>query len=293
MNTPVEHREGTIRGCGEIDLFVQTWLPVGAVRGVVAIVHGIGEHSGRYGYLVPRLVDRGFAVAGLDNRGHGRSGGTHGHIDTWTEYREDVHTFLHYIEAKFLRLPVFLYGHSLGALIVTDYVLFHPEGIDGLIVSGHPLRPTGAVKPVLVLLARLLSRYMPKVSFDLGVDDNALSRDAEVVKAYREDPLVHRHVTARWGTETLAAVDRVRARASEIRMPLLVLHGGADKINSVEGSRELFEKVASTDKQLIIYPGGSHEPHNDLDRERVASDVIEWVLERSIPDFPPREVVSI
>jgi len=289
VNTPVEHREGTIRGSGEIDLFVQTWLPVGAVRGVVAIVHGIGEHSGRYGYLVQRVVDSGFAVAALDNRGHGRSGGTHGHIDSWSDYREDVHTFLHYVSAKFPRLPLFLYGHSLGALIVSDYVLFHPEGLDGLIVSGHPLRPTGAVKPLLVFLARILSRYKPETAFDLGVDDNALSRDPEVVQAYRDDPLVHRRVTARWGTETLAAVDRVRARASEIRMPLLVLHGEADKINSVEGSRELFDMASSTDKQLIVYPGGYHEPHNDLDRERVASDVIEWIQKRSIPASSLRE----
>lgn len=281
MNTPTEHREGRILGRGDVELFVQTWSPTGAIRGVVAIVHGIGEHSGRYDYLVQRLVERGFAVSALDNRGHGRSAGTHGHVDSWDDYREDVHSFIHYVSARFLRLPLFLYGHSLGALIVTDYVLFHADGLNGLIVSGHPLRPAAVAKPMLIFLARLLSRYRPLTSFDLGLDDNMISRDPDVVKAYREDPLVHRRVTARWGTESLAAVDRVRARAAEIRMPLLILHGGADKINSADGSRELFEKASSSDKELIIYPGGFHEPHNDLDRERVASDVIEWIMERS------------
>ena len=282
MNTPsMEHREATLRRSGDVDLFVQTWQPTGAIRGVVALVHGIGEHSGRYGYLVERLVGAGFAVVALDNRGHGRSGGVHGHIDSWSEYREDVHAFLNYVSAHFMRLPLFLYGHSLGGLIVTDYVLFHPDGLDGLIVSGHPLRPTGSAKPILVLLARILSKYKPTISFSLGLDDNTLSRDPEVVRAYKEDPLVHRRVSARWGTETLATIDRVRARAGEIRLPLLILHGGADRINSVDGSRELFGLASSPDKQIRIYPGGYHESHNDLDRELVATDVIEWLIDHA------------
>jgi alpha-beta hydrolase superfamily lysophospholipase len=281
MKTPAAHTEGKIRGYDDVSLFEQTWLPAGDPRGVVALVHGIGEHSDRYGYLVKRLNDSGFAVCALDNRGHGRSGGVKGHVNTWADYREDLHVFMRYVIAKFPNIPVFLYGHSLGALIVTDYVLFYPDGIYGLIVSGHPLRPTGSAKPILIKIARVLSRYLPEFSLSLGLDDNTLSRDPAVVKAYREDPLVHRRVTARWGTEALAAVDRVRERAGEIRCPLLVLHGGADKINSPEGSRELYEKSSSGDKELFIYPGGYHEPHNDLDREKVASDVIAWLEARS------------
>jgi len=281
MKTPAAHTEGKIRGYDDVSLFEQTWLPAGDPRGVVALVHGIGEHSDRYGYLVKRLNDSGFAVCALDNRGHGRSGGVKGHVNTWADYREDLHVFKRYVIAKFPNIPVFLYGHSLGALIVTDYVLFYPDGIYGLIVSGHPLRPTGSAKPILIKIARVLSRYLPEFSLSLGLDDNTLSRDPAVVKAYREDPLVHRRVTARWGTEALAAVDRVRERAGEIRCPLLVLHGGADKINSPEGSRELYEKSSSGDKELFIYPGGYHEPHNDLDREKVASDVIAWLEARS------------
>jgi alpha-beta hydrolase superfamily lysophospholipase len=281
MKTPAAHSEGKIRGHNGVGLFEQTWLPAGEPRGVVALVHGIGEHSNRYGYIVKRLSDAGFAVCALDNRGHGRSDGVQGHVDTWADYREDLHLFMRYVIAKFPNIPIVLYGHSLGALIVTDYVLFYPDGIKGLIVSGHPFRPTGAAKPILIKIARVLSRYLPEFSLSLGLDDNTLSRDPAVVKAYREDPLVHRKVTARWGTEALAAVDRVRERAGEIRMPLLVLHGGADKINSAEGSRELYEKTSSGDKELIIYPDGFHEPHNDLDREKVASDVIAWLEART------------
>jgi alpha-beta hydrolase superfamily lysophospholipase len=286
MKTPAGNIEGTIHGHDGIALFEQTWRPEGPVRAVVALVHGIGEHSGRYGYLVERLTAAGFAVAALDNRGHGRSAGQRGHIESWADYREDVRMFFRYVHATFPSRPVFLYGHSLGALIVTDYVLFHPDGIEGVILSGHPLQPASAAKPLLILAAKLLSRFSPTTSLSLGLSDETLSRDPEVVKAYREDPLVHRKVTARWGTEALDAVDRIRARANEIELPLLILHGGDDKINSVEGSKELLQLASSTDKKLIVYPGGYHEPHNDLDAERVASDVIEWLNARS--DAPAR-----
>jgi alpha-beta hydrolase superfamily lysophospholipase len=272
-----EHRETTFQGAGGLELFLQTWQPEGAIRGVVAIVHGLGEHSGRYPVLVDALVENGFAVATFDNRGHGRSSGDRGHIDSWGDYREDVHEFLRYTRSHFINLPLFLYGHSLGALIVTDYVLFYPDGLDGLIVSGHPLQPTGAKKPHLVFLAKILSRYRPKFSFPLGLDPDTLSRDPAVVQAYKSDPLVHPKVTARWGMEALAAVDRVRDRASEIRMPLLIVHGGADRINSAEGARELLKLASSTDKTLHVYPGGYHEPHNDLDRQTVVRDIVEWL----------------
>lgn len=277
----IEHRETTFHGAGGLELYLQMWTPNGALRGVVAIVHGLGEHSGRYATLVSSLTENGFAVATFDNRGHGKSPGLRGHVDNWAEYREDVHEFLRYTSAHFLRLPLFLYGHSLGALIVTDYVLFYPHALSGLIVSGHPLIPTGAAKPHLILLAKILSRVRPKFVIPLGLDPSALSREPAVVEAYRTDPLVQTRVTARWGTEALAAVDRVRARAREIRMPILIVHGGADAINSSDGAKELLDLVSSRDKTLRVYPGGRHEPHNDLDKENAVRDIVEWISARS------------
>ncbi len=276
----IEHRETTFHGAGGLELYFQAWQPNGALRGVVAIVHGLGEHSGRYSSLVEALTDHGLAVTTFDLRGHGKSPGLRGHVDSWSEYREDVDEFLRYTSSHFMHLPLFLFGHSLGALIVTDYVIFHPDRLAGLIVSGHPLRPTGAAKPHLLLLARILSRYKPKFVIPLGLDPSALSRDPAVVEAYRNDPLVQTKVTARWGTEALAAVARVRARAMEIEMPVLIVHGGSDEINSVEGSRELLDLVMSTDKTLRVYAGGRHEPHNDLEKEEAITDIVDWISTR-------------
>jgi alpha-beta hydrolase superfamily lysophospholipase len=240
-------------------------------------VHGISEHSGRYAAVVDGLTAAGFVVCAFDLRGHGRSEGQRGHIDRWSQYRGDVTAYLKQVNARYPGLPVFIYGHSLGALIVAEYVLSNPAGLEGMIVSGIPLIPTGVAKKPLVLLARSLSHVWPTFSVSLGVDGTRLSRDPAAVKAYDEDPLVHHTATARWGTETLDAIDRVKSRMSEIGLPILILHGEADPVNSVEGSKELFAAVSSKDKELHTYPGGKHEPHNDIVREQVVADVEKWL----------------
>jgi alpha-beta hydrolase superfamily lysophospholipase len=274
----------TFIGSDGVELHSSCWRPRGEPAAVVALVHGIGEHAGRYTTLVTHLTAAGFAVCGFDHRGHGTSPGRRGHIGSWAEYREDVRAFLAVTAKQFPGRPMFLYGHSLGALIVTEFVIAYPGSeLAGLIVSGIPLQPKGVAKPHLVALARGLSRVWPTFSVSLGVDGSRLSRDKDVVREYDEDPLVHHVGTVRWGAETLGAIDRVRSRAATIRLPVLILHGGDDKVNSVEGSKELFEKISSSDKKLIIYPGGAHEPHNDIVRDQVASDVIEWLNGHVVP----------
>ncbi len=168
----------------------------------------------------------------------------------------------------------------MGALIALDYVLAYPDGLAGLVVSGVPLQPSGVAKRHLIALARILSRIVPAFSISLGLDVAGISRDPAAVKAYRDDPLVHSLASMRWGTEVLASIDRVRLGAAEIRLPILILHGGADPINAVDGSRELHEAVSSDDKSLRIYPGTLHEPHNDLDRATVSEDVRRWLSGR-------------
>ena len=278
-----ERSLGSFRFAGAegLQLVGACWPPRGdageAPRAVVALVHGISEHSGRYSAVVDHLTESRFAVCAFDLRGHGKSPGRRGHIDSWSQYRDDLSAFLDQVRARSPGIPVFIYGHSLGALIVAEYVLWHPDGLAGMIVSGIPLRPAGVAKLPLVLLAKSLSRIWPTFSVSLGVGGSRLSRDPEIMRAYNEDPMVHHTGTARWGTETLAAIARVRSRMSEIRLPILILHGGADPVNSVQGSRELYESVSSADKELQVYPGGMHEPHNDVNRGEVVKDVEKWL----------------
>lgn len=276
----MQGQEGFYTASDGQGLYYQSWRP-DKPKAVLLVVHGFGEHSGRYVNLVNHLVPQGYALYIPDLRGHGRSPGQRGHIDSWRDYWLDLTFFRNFVEIFEPTLPMFLYGHSLGSLIVLDYLEKQPLGLRGAIVSGVLLEPGETAKPLLVAIARLLSQYWPTFSLKLGLDTKALSRDSDVVQAYRSDPLVHGRASARWGTEVLQTIESVKANVKDIRDPLLILHGGADAINKVEGARWLFREIPFTDKELRIYPEGFHEPHNDLDKTQVLQDVVEW-LERHI-----------
>ena len=284
---------------GGLELFYRAWRPADDTRASVVIAHGLGEHGGRYGRLVDALVTRGFAASAMDHRGFGRSPGPKGHVNSWAEYRTDLGGFLDLARQADPGVPLFLYGHSMGALIALDYALeasaerpgapgSPPSGgsipdersLRGLILSGVPLKPVGVAKPWLVLVAKALSRILPRTALRPGVDAGALSRDPEVVRAYEEDPLVHRRATARWGVEALSAIERANGRLPELKLPLLVVHGGDDPLNSPEGSRLVAERAGSADATLRIYRGVRHEPHNDLAWEAAVRDVADWIEAR-------------
>ncbi|MCJ7513492.1 MAG: alpha/beta hydrolase [Anaerolineales bacterium] len=271
------HLQDRFEGYGGTALFVQGWLPDGEARAHLAIVHGIAEHSGRYSNVVTHGTRGGFAVWGFDLRGHGRSEGRPGHIRSWAEYRNDLSAFLAYISDPRPEAPCFVLGHSLGALIVLDYVQTSSDGPTGAIISAAPIEPTGVARPHLVALARLLSTVWPTFTLNLGLAGKALSRDPEVAAAYESDPLVHKVATARWGSECLAAVKRVKSQPQAIRLPSLFIHGGKDPLNLARGVSAFFEQLTIEDKLLRLYPDSLHEPHNDLDAAVVVGDIFAWV----------------
>lgn len=282
----IVHSVGSFRGAGGLHLHYQHWrsdtTPPAAI---LALVHGFGEHSGRYGNVVEHLTERGYAVYGFDNRGHGRSPGQRGHINAWAEFREDVGAFLSLIGEREPGLPLFLMGHSLGGLIVLDYALHHPEGLAGVIASGPVLGPPD-ISPALLMLSRLLSRLWPRFSLSAGLDAGSLSRDPSVVQAYRDDPLTHDRASARLGTEMAAAVRWTQAHAADLRLPLLIVHGGADRLVPPEYSRLFFENVTFADKERHEYEGVYHEPHNDIEARRVLDDISAWLDRHRVRDGP-------
>lgn len=273
----MEHQQGKFQGSGELELFYQSWQPDEAVKAALVFVHGTGDHSGRIMNLVNPLVEHSFAAYGFDLRGYGRSPGRKGHINAWTEYREDVGAFLGLVETQRPGVPLFLMGYSLGAAIVLDYILEQPANLRGAILSGAPIEPAGVATPVQVAIARLMSKIRPTFAIQMTNDIHGVSRDETVLQALDQDPLHHSWVTARWGTESLAATERIRRRAGDIRLPVLFIHGGDDPFNLVRGTQKYFEQIPYPDKTLKIYPGSRHETHNDLDHAQVAGDIIEWM----------------
>jgi alpha-beta hydrolase superfamily lysophospholipase len=273
------HSEGTFKGADALLLYQQSWRPEGKAKANIAIVHGLGEHSGRYQNVVETFVPQGYAVWGLDLRGHGRTPGPRGHIDSWAQIREDVRAFLDMVMEADTGTPLILYGHSLGGLIVLEFVLHEDPGIQCLIVSA-PSLDTSGISPIKVAMAKMLSRVMPGLTLETGLEVAALSRQPEVVEAYVSDPLVHSKGTARMGAETFAAMAWTLEHAAEMSMPVLVIQGDADRLVSPKVVAEFFEKLTTPDKTLLQYPGGYHEPHNDLDKEKAFEDMLRWMEAR-------------
>jgi alpha-beta hydrolase superfamily lysophospholipase len=271
---------GNFEGLDKTQLFYQIWMPETTPRAILVIIHGICEHSRRYSNLVEGLVVKGFALASFDLRGHGQSSGKRGHINTWSDYRSDVTAFLNLLQEMHPGIPRFIYGHSLGSLIVLDFIIHSNDGLSGAILSSAPIVPFGVTKPHLVAIARLMSRVWPAFPVALNLDPQDISRDQTVVDAYRNDPQVFRTVTARWGTESMDTLELVKSNAAEIQLPVLFIHGGDDPLHSVEGVRQYLQKINRSDQKLIVYPGSLHEPHNDFDYLKVASDIEKWMAER-------------
>lgn len=278
----VPRLENRFSGAQGLSLFYQAWYPPDVATAVVALVHGFGEHCDRYSTVTTALTQAGYAVFGFDNQGHGRSEGQRGHINRWQDYRDNVSAFLAKVRHHEPSLPLFVLGHSLGGLIVLDFALASPQGLAGIVVSGPPIRPTGIAKPYLVAIARVLSGIWPRFSMDVGAGAETLSRDPAVVNQTQDDPLTHSMATVRWGSECLVAIANVRRNIHKLQAPILLVHGSADKVNDVKGSQEIFERITS-DKTLRIYPGSYHEPHNDLDRNQVMNDLVQWLNEHLAP----------
>lgn len=277
---PVSAGEGTFAGHGGVTLHYRSWRPAHP-RAVLVIVHGLAEHSGRYDNVVQYLAPRGYAIYAFDLRGHGRSHGQRGHVDAWGEYRADLGTFLARVAQWEPNLPCFLLGHSMGGVIVLDYVIEHPGGLTGVIVSAPALGRIALPRPLLAL-AYVLNRVRPRFSVRLPLSPGAVTRDPQMMDSIDADPLIHDRGSARLGVELRRAGRRVEARARELRVPLLILHGGADRLVPLEGSRRFARRVLYPDKELLEYPGGYHELFNDVIRERVLADVERW-LARHLP----------
>jgi alpha-beta hydrolase superfamily lysophospholipase len=282
----------TIRTADGLDLAALSLLPAGPPRAAIAMVHGFGEHAGRYAALHRALIDAGFAVGAADLRGFGRSPGARGHIERWDDYRADAAAIVAHAAALAPGRPVFLFGHSMGGLIVLDFALERPAGLAGVIASGPALLQAGGRRPLMALAARLLSRLAPRMGTELGLDPRGLSSDPAEVEAYLADPLVHGRATMRWGAEILSTMAATLDRAPVFPRPLLLLHGAVDPINSAEGSRRFHQACGHADRTLRLYDRSRHEVHHDVDRMQFQRDLLRWLRERAMRARPADDAAS-
>jgi alpha-beta hydrolase superfamily lysophospholipase len=259
-------------------LYAQGWSPP-QTKAVVCIVHGFAEYGGRYAHVAERLGREGYAVLALDQFGHGRSEGPRGYSPSLDASLDSIRILLEEAEKRFPGVPKFLYGHSMGGNMVLNYLLRRKPNIKGAIATAPWLKLGFDPPAVKLFLARIMKNIYPKWPEKADLDTNALSRDKEEVRKYNTDPLVHN--TARAGTffDTYNAGLWAIDHASELTVPLLIMHGTEDKLIAHSGS-ELF--VAAAPKNLVTFkslPGYYHEIHNEpaAEREKVFVEIINWL----------------
>lgn len=249
-------------------------------RALVAIVHGLGEHSGRYGALASALVERRFTVVALDLPGHGDAVGPRGDVRSWAFLRDKVipamFTVTRGMPGQPADLPVVLLGHSLGGVLALDYALAHPKTLLGLVVSGPALKsaPPPGWK---LMLAWMAHKVAPSAGFPHGLDESGISRDPEVLQARDRDPLVHDKMSPRFYFGFEEARKRIFAEARRLAVPTLILQGAADRVVNPSGALEINGLAPHGMARLFTYRDGYHEVFNDLDRERAIRDLVGWL----------------
>lgn len=264
-----------------LKIMTEHWLPK-EYKAIVVVVHGYGEHSGRYRHVIRALTDAGYAVFTLDHRGHGQSEGLRAYFDSFDQPVNDLRDYINNIREDHDEERLFILGHSMGALITLAYTLRYPEGLAGIIVSAPPVNADANVSPALVRLGNILTKVIPKQPFVKLVPLETLSRDPDVIRAFEKDPLTYKgNMRVRMGTALNDTAKWVRERLEELKLPMLVLYGEDDKLVNPSGSQLLYEKATSADKTLKSYPELRHEILNEPEREIVIADIIAWLDARA------------
>ena len=271
--------EGRFAGAGGVAIYCQSWLPEIEPRAAVVIVHGAGEHSGRYPHVAARLVADGYAVHALDHRGHGHSGGSRALIDRMDNAVADVDSLVLRVIARHPGTPVFMLGHSMGGTVALCYTMRHQDRLAGLILSA-PLAALEAASPTMRLTGKLLSAVAPRRGL-IAVDSALVSRDPEVVRAYESDPLVHHgKLPARTVAELALAVESFPDGVGAIQLPTLILYGTADRLCPPSGSVMVGDRIGSDDVTVRAFDGLYHEILNEPEQGAVLDALCSWLYER-------------
>jgi alpha-beta hydrolase superfamily lysophospholipase len=266
-----------------LKLHLHRWA-AGEPLAEIVLLHGYGEHAGRYAHVARAWNALGLSVSAVDLRGHGKSGGRRAHVDRFAEYHLDAAALVDYARGEAAGKPVLLFAHSMGALVAMDWLLAG-GGADlaGLAFSSPFLGVALAVNPVKAGLGRVMSKIWPTLSLPAGIHGRHVTSDPAQAALYDSDPLNNKVATARWYTEALAAIDRVLAGGDQLRLPLLLLYAGADQLASADQTDRLAQKLSGADRTVERLAGRQHELVNEP--EEIRGPLIErfgaWLVERA------------
>lgn len=277
----MNHLETSYQSPDGDTLFLQAWMPE-SPKAALLLIHGLGEHSGRYTTLVEALTQLGVAVFTFDGRGHGKSDlpKPKAYVDSYDQYLEDIHVLFGKVKAYVPGVPAFIFGHSMGGGLAAAYALkFRPE-TQGIILSAPAIKEADGTSPLLVAISGILNKIAPKLKA-LALDIEGVSRIPEEVEKYRKDPMVYQDkIPVRTGYELLQMMRFIQSNASEFDFPFLIMHGTADRLTNPAGSQLLFDRSPASDKTIRVFEGAYHELLNDLDRDEVLDLILDWVRQK-------------
>lgn len=256
-------------------VYAQEWAPETAPKAAIALVHGLGEHTGRYAHVAKAFTDAGYVIYGCDLHGHGKTEGIRGYSPSYEVMMQDIDHELGELAKRYPGIPRFLYGHSMGGNLVLYYTLLRKPQIAGVITTA-PAVGTGPISSVKLLMAKIFSRLAPRMQMDNGLDLANLSRDTEVAHKYQTDPLVHAKITARLGYDMISSGPWLLEHANEFALPLLLMQGSADHLVSPEKSREFASRVPG-DVTFKMWDGFYHELHNEPEKAEVIQTMLNWL----------------
>lgn len=259
-------------------LFWRQDTPDGEPKAWLGVVHGYGDHSGRYERPIAAWVKEGFGVLAFDYRGHGKAAGARADCNRWDDYLDDLSGFFTRLGEAARGKPIFLVAHSHGALIATHFIASPPAELRGVVMSA-PFYALAFEPPALKLLgARLIKGLLPGLKIGNELKPEQLSRDPAWQEETKNDPLYLHNTTPRWFFETQAAQERLAGLGGRVTLPLLMLAGTADPIASTPAAKAFFETVASKDKTWKELADYRHEVLMEVGREQVWDDISRWIL---------------
>lgn len=261
-----------------VPIYGRIWKPEFPAKAVVILVHGLGEHIGRYQHVAREFTSHSYGFIGADLIGHGKSGGQRGHADSFDDFYEIIDWLLTQSEIRFPGVPKILYGHSLGGNLVLTYALKRDPSVAGLIATSPGLEVT-KVPPLKLAVGKMMYAVFPRLSMTNSLDVTGLSRDPAVVEAYTNDPLVHRLISARLGIDLLSEGEWLRNNSMGAKAPLLIAHGDSDRLVNITGTKD-FVRQYQGDVTFIEFPGGYHELHNDIENQKLFTTIFEWLETR-------------
>ncbi len=256
--------------------YVQGWEPDTKSKAVVCLVHGHGEHVGRYAHVGETFSQAGYALAGFDERGHGKTSGPRGHVPSYEAMMDDIADFMAQMKARYPGLPVFLYGHSMGGNQVLNFGLRRKPKLTGVIATDPWLKLAFDPPAIQVFLGRTMNSIAPGFTQKSGLETAALSRDQKVVDAYIKDPLVHDKISARLFVGMYESGLWALDHAAEFSLPLLLMHGTADRLTSWQASQE-FARRAGGNVTWRAWDGFYHEIHNEPEKAEVLKTMVDWM----------------